>query len=65
MASEEFEEKYQKALREIDRIRQERTSEFATVNANAQKTFHDLPLSSPTTGQIWKTRPWKPSIPTR
>ena len=47
MASEEFEEKYQKALREIDRIRQERTSEFATVNANAQKTFHDLaPLLS-------------------
>ena len=42
MAAEEFEEKYTEALQEIERIREERTREFATVNANAQKTFDEL-----------------------
>lgn len=42
MAAEEFDEKYQEALAEIERIRQERTQEFATINANAQKTFDEL-----------------------
>lgn len=42
MASEEFEGKYQEALKEIERIREERTQEFATINANAQKTFNEL-----------------------
>ena len=50
MASEEFESKYNEALKEIDRIRENRTQEFATINANAQKAFSDL---SPMLKNYW------------